>query len=342
VLACLPAWGQRVQFPSPLSSEPPVYAGPVATPHGAGAALQGSIQPDSGWDPYAAATPEPPALYPEGGYVQPYLDGTQPPRQRLLHQVGVEGTYLARFNTRGFGVTDAGVYATFAMPFLYNPAPIYLTPGFTYHAWDGPDPAAFVGAPDLPPNAYDAYLDASWKPVITTWFSGDLGVRVGVYSDFDRVNSDSIRIIGRGLGVVTFNDRWQAAAGIWYLDRLRVKLLPAGGVIWTPNPDVRYEILFPNPKLAQRITNLGNAEIWGYVAGEYGGGSWTIERTSGLADRMDYNDIRAMLGVEYRGFERVTGYFEVGYIFSREILYISGTPDIKPTDTYMLRGGISF
>ena len=200
------------------------------------AALQGSIQPDSGWDPYAAATPEPPALYPEGGYVQPYLDGTQPPRQRLLHQVGVEGTYLARFNARGFGVTDAGVYATFAMPFLYNPAPIYLTPGFTYHAWDGPDPAAFVGAPDLPPNAYDAYLDASWKPVITTWFSGDLGVRVGVYSDFDRVNSDSIRIIGRGLGVITFNDRWQAAAGIWYLDRLRVKLLPAGGVIWFRRP----------------------------------------------------------------------------------------------------------
>src|SRR6185437_6514275 len=77
-------------------------------------------------------------------------------------------------------------------------------------------------------------------------------VRVGVYSDFSKINSQSVRILGRGLGIVTFSPQWQVAAGVWYLDRLTVKILPAGGVIWTPNQDTRFALLFPNPKIWQR------------------------------------------------------------------------------------------
>ena len=262
--------------------------------------------------------------------------------QRLLQRVRIENTWLSRMGNRGFGTEDIDMNATFALPFLQNPAPLLITPGFTYHAWDGPASGSFFGHPDLPPRAYDAYLDTAWRPQISPWFAADLGLRVGVYSDFNRVNHDSLRFIGRGLGVVTFNPSWQFALGVVYLDRLRVKILPAGGLIWTPNADTRWEILFPNPKLSQRLATFGNTDVWWYVSGEYGGSNWTIERANGLADRVDYNDMRAIFGLEAFGYQGWTGFFEVGYVFSREIIYHSTGPPVKPSDTVMLRAGLSF
>ena len=128
-----------------------------------------------------------------------------------------------------------------------------------------------------------------------------------------------------------------------YLDRIKVKILPAGGVIWTPSEDAHYDILFPNPKLSHRWTTLGTTDVWYYVAGEYGGGSWTIERIGGASDAFDYNDIRIMLGLETIAQSRLRGNFEVGYVFDRQIIYRSGMPDrIDPNSTVMLRAGIAY
>lgn len=348
-----------MQFPSAVSQDSPFYSQGAPAYSGApGATFDGGPQPaGSGWDPYGDPAALPPTISPYGGhdpqyaapgacpyggYGQPLPDGTRAPRTRLLHEIRIEDTWLARFSDDGFGVNSTNMFASFAMPFLYNPSPLVITPGFTYHSWDGPDSTLFLGSPDLPARAYDAYLDTAWRPQVTSWFGADLGVRVGVYSDFNSVTSDSIRIQGRGLAVITFSPQFQIAAGVWYLDRLRVKLLPAGGIIWTPNPDTRLDIVFPNPKLAQRLTTVGNTDIWGYLAGEYGGGKWTIERASGMNDTIDYNDIRVMLGLEWINFSGLRGNFEVGYVFDREIVYRSGTPDVKPSDTLMLRLGLSY
>ena len=118
--------------------------------------------------------------------------------------------------------------------------------------------------------------------------------------------------------------------------------MPAGGLIWTPHNDARFEILFPSPKFAQRITNYGNAEIWGYIGGEYGGGQWSIEHAGGGHDTFNYNDIRIFLGTEVIGVRNLRGFFEFGFAFNREIVYRSGAPTIDPNDAFMLRGGLSF
>jgi hypothetical protein len=325
-------FAQRIQFPSAIADDDPYYAGQSS------AALDGSIgAAPPGWDPYA--DPAAPAADP---YSLAGPPGLSFPRTRLMQAIRLEHTWLSRFGAEGFGTNDTDINASFAVPFFVNPSPILITPGFTIHAWDGPDSSAFAGSPDLPGSAYDAYLDTSWEPRLTSWLSADLGVRIGVYSDFNRINTDSIRLLGRALGVVTFSPQWQLALGVVYLDRLNVKILPAGGVIWTPNADTRYEILFPDPKLSQRLVTLGNTDVWIYLAGEYGGGSWTIERASGAADRVDYNDLRVLLGLEARGLSGWTAHFEVGYVFDREILYISPTPDVTPDDTFMLRLGASY
>ena len=153
----------------------------------------------------------------------------------------------------------------------------------------------------------------------------------------------------------------QLAAGVVYLDRLDVKLLPAGGVIWTPHPKARYEIVFPKPKIARYwFTSGTNTEWWWYITGEYGGGSWTIDRAfadpmrSGFHDRIDINDLRIGGGLEFRPIKSLDnsprafgrnyiGYIEAAYIFDRQIVYKSWRPrSFDLSDTVMLRAGIRF
>jgi hypothetical protein len=101
--------------------------------------------------------------------------------------------------------------------------------------------------------------------------------------------------------------------------------------------------LFPNPKLAHRLTIVGTLDIWGYIAGELGGGSWTVERVGGAVERVDVNDFRVALGVEATAASGMRTMFEVGYVFEREIIYEGTTPRVfEPDDTIMLRAGVAF
>ena len=101
-------------------------------------------------------------------------------------------------------------------------------------------------------------------------------------------------------------------------------------------------LVFPNPKVRKFMTAIGNTKWWWYVAGEYGGGSWTVERET-TDDRIDINDIRAIGGVEWETQSHIRGHIEVGYVFDREVVFESGDPGtFKPDDTIMLRAGFSF
>ena len=314
------------------------YGGQTAPP--AGAAIGQPYAPP-GTSPYAGIGQgnlvQPPAVY-----GQPLPDGTLVPRQRFLREIHLDGTNILRFGPHGLGITDVGLDTVFAWPVFTNPNPIYITPGFTYHSWNGPASGNFAGFPDLPPNAYDAYLDTSWHPQVTNWFSADLDVRVGVYSDFHAINDKSVRVLGRGLGIVTFSPQWQVAAGIWYLNRLTVQMLPAGGVIWTPNQDTRLALLFPNPKLSRRVFTVGNTDVWAYLAGEYGGGRWTIRRADGSSDVVELNDLRALAGFEWFAFAGIRGNAEIGYVFDRHIIYRSGPPVAHPSDSVLFRVGLTY
>jgi len=362
---------QRVRFPTAIDPNSPFYS--EQSPAGAFTAPPAqSAAP--GFDPYVDPATQPPSLAPYGAspgasasgpFAQPYNaqplgplspaagasaappgqplpDGALAPRQRFLQELHLDDTQLLRLGRRGLGINDVGLDGVFAVPVLAVATPVFITPGFTYHSWNGPASGSFRGFPDLPPNAYDAYLDTSWHPQVTSWFAADLDVRVGVYSDFGAVNGRSIRILGRGLGVFTLSPQWQVAAGVWYLDRLTVKLLPAGGVIWTPNQDTRFALTFPNPKLSERLFTIGNTDVWGYLAGEYGGGKWTIRRASGASDVVELNDLRALAGFEWFALSGVRGNAEIGYVFDRHIIYRSGTPSAHPSDTVLFRAGLTY
>jgi hypothetical protein len=337
---------------APGATQAPVspYAPGAYVPNGPTAALEGTIAPPpANWDPYATPGAQVPSLYSEApayGAIPP--TGTPATGQRLLQHWMVDYHWFVGSNSANeLGINDIELNAALALPFFYNSqSPLLVTPGFAAHYWNGPTSVPPGAGFDMPPQTFDTYLDLGWNPHVTQWLGGELNFRVGVYSDFDKVCTDSIRLQGKGLAVLTLSQQFQVKFGVWYINRNRVKILPAGGIVWTPNNDVRFEILFPNPKLAQRLTTWGTTEFWWYVSGEYGGGAWTITRDlpGNPVDEVDYNDIRVALGLEFKAMTGFEGFFEAGLAFDREIFYVSRTPDsfFRPNNTFFLRAGLMY
>lgn len=365
---------QRVLFPTQLTQ--PVDTSPPAIAPGT------TIPTTPSWDAYADPGLAPPGttyagppVYAPGPYAQPapapyYAPNTTTPGYlypngvptyagppmanpmetingftRFFQEIRLEETYMYDTGDRKVSFNDIETSATFAIPPGWSKNPILLTPGFGLHLWDGP-PSHGPGSPDLPAQTYDAFLDTAWDPQFSPYFGAELGVRVGVYTDFHTLNSDSVRIMGRGLGVINVSPTLQFKVGVIYIDRLHIKLFPAGGIFWSPDPDTRWEFFFPRPKFTHRLTTTGLYQWWYYTAAEYGGGSWTIQRDNGASDQFDYDDIEISSGIEWIPEGNPTalhGYLEVGSAVARDLYYRNGPPlhsDLR--NTVFVRGGIAF
>lgn len=329
----------------------PYYApgGPTVAP-GPGAPYAATGVPPPSWDPYATPGTGPSSVFPQGG-IFPGLQTNDFVNSAIKFReaVGFRYTYIP--NSSRLGVNDLDLFATFAFPFLRTDGPpLRVTPGFTFHWWSGPESTLDPASPDMPPTTYDAYLDAAWEPSITPVLGGELDFRIGVYSDFRKITSDSLRFQGRGLLSLALTPNWKIKGGVMFLDRVRVKTLPTGGAIWVDNPNdpsMEISILFPNPRFAMRIPQTSSADWWWYVRGDYGGDSWTIKRTSGInvgaAEQVDYNDIRLATGLEFYRLRGFRGYAELGISFSRELVYEAGfTDQVKPGSTLFFGGGLAF
>jgi hypothetical protein len=321
------------------------------------ATLNGTIgPPPAGWDPYAPPGGGSSSLLGQDPYLSPGQFQLSPMFNqvyRLLKDVSLDYHWFSGHgsNPKQLGINDVDLAASFNVPMPYSPqTPVIVTPGFAFHFWDGPKSVAPAFA-DMPPQTFDAFLNARWTPKLNELLKAELEVQTGVYSDFRQLNGDSLRVTGKGMFVLSYSPGIQVKGGVWYLDREQVKLLPAGGIVWTPDPfnqDTRFEILFPNPSFHQRLRTINNTEWWWYVSGDYGGDTWTIKRTEGPAagavDLVDYNDIRVAVGLEFKRLNSgLTGLFEAGGAFDRELAYRSLSPaTFRPQSAFFLRAGVVF
>lgn len=319
---------------------------PVGAPYGQPTTPLSGAHPDPFFQgsPYAAAPQNPYGV--DGGYGQAANEAVSgPPYQRLFQDTGLRGTYIFGRDKDDLGMTEAEASTTaYLANFLGIPNGLRVSPGFAFHWTDGP---AAPETSDVPGRLYSAYLDFGLEPTFTPRFGAELTARVGLYSDFQSFNADSIRLLGTVVGTYQLNDRLGWKFGAAYIDRVKYKLFPAIGVLWTPNPQTRWDIFFPAPKLSNYWTTVGNQQVWWYVGAEYGGGSWSIEREEqpqqGANERLDINDIRIYAGVEWWNLNRLYGFAEIGYVFDRELVYFRVPGDsINVDDSFMVRAGVSW
>lgn len=378
-VAAAPAAAQTVQLPSaaassldrviatqygaPISPPPPTWD-PYA-PQASQVFPTPAANPTPSWAPSAiGGQPGYPTYPTAGGSSLPQIAPdmgtggnalTQSPtfQQTMRLYQGVRGSWAYLFgNNTGtqLGINELDTSATFALPFFFNSpanlnrAPLLITPGFGLQLWNGPN--MDTTGDDLPPSTYDVFIDTSWNPQMTPLFGAELGIRVGIFTAWDTFVWDSWRLMGRALGTINLTPTMQGKVGIVYLDRNQVKLLPAVGMTWVPDANSRYDIFFPAPKAAKRFTQWRNKSIWGFLAGEYGGGAWTFTQANmnGAVTEYDYNDVRITGGVEMVPVtaQGLAGSFEVGYVFARNLYYVDGARNLNLNDTIMLRLGLAY
>lgn len=236
----------------------------------------------------------------------------------------------------GLGIQSFLLQTTFALPFFTRDKPIFITPYFQAHILQGPVPV------DLPPQLYDVSLEFRILRQPTPQWGIDLAFAPTILSDFQNMSHQAYRWVGRAAALYTYSPTLQIAGGAMATGRTDVPVLPIGGLIWTPSPDWRHEIIFPKPKLARRFVVRETASWWGYTAGEFGGNSYAIERAWGADDIATYRDLRFILGLERKDISGMYHRFEIGYVFDRLVSYQSGTPSFAPTPTVMLRGEAVF
>jgi hypothetical protein len=271
----------------------------------------------------------------------------QPPlppgaREGVFQKIYFTGTWLPPLSDEpdmlGFGDLETGVVLGF--PFFRRDTPLLVTPQFGTHLLDNAD------ALDIPTTLYDAAVEFRHlrKFGAGPW-AMDAAVSVGYYSDFEQDSGDALRITGRGLAVYERTPGTKWLLGVAYLNRAGASVMPVAGVIHEPNPDARWELIFPRPRVLWRTAGSvpGKDERWLYVGGEFGGGVWSITRPStGELDVMNYSDWRVLAGYERKITGGLSRRFEVGYVFQRELEFDSGLPDAVLDDTLFGRVGLTY
>jgi hypothetical protein len=313
-----------VRLPAVLPEESGTPAQLVSHPNSSSQILQSPGDGD-----VAPATPQP---------GEPRL----PPgvRNGVFQRLLFDATWLAPGGTNGMGDNNLQLQSIFALPCPTTKSPLVITPGFAVDYLQGP-----TGA-DLPPRLYQSYVDFRWLSQVTPTLGLDLAITPGVFSDFDQESSKAFRLQGHGAAAWTWNETTKLVAGVAYLDRPDVELIPIGGIIWTPSDNVKFDLIFPHPRISRRVfwtdQTSDESQDWVYIAGEFTGDAWAIRRTDGLNDQVVISDYRLVFGMERKVAGGLSSHVEIGYVFGRRIKYSSDTPDFHPSDTVMLRGGLTY
>lgn len=258
-------------------------------------------------------------------------------RKGFLQRLRLSGGWIDGGDQTELGIATWKTAATLAVPLGSFENLLLVTPSFEAHYLDGPSSAR------IPDSLYHAGLDLMWRKRWDDRWGSMIAVAPALASDFE-TSEGAMRVTGRALATWQWvPERLTLLFGVVYLDRDDVNLLPGVGMIWTPTPDYRLDLVFPRPKLARRIAFVPRTrEDWIYVSGALGGRTWAVQREEGVTDDLTLRDYRITAGWE-RIMDGGGGLFaELGFVFGRKLQYEAAPVNLSFDDTFVLRTGISY
>jgi hypothetical protein len=198
--------------------------------------------------------------------------------------------------------------------------------GAAFQFLSGPDQT------DMPPRVYDFSLAYQIRQRLGP-LAFDVCAAVLAASDFKGSARAGILFPSHAVGYLSVRPAIDVVFGVDFLDRGDIKLLPVAGLIWKPNPEMRFELVFPRPRAVFQLTD----EYRLYLSGELGGGTWAIERVALGDDLATYRDLRVCIGLEHIEKDGQWSAFEIGYLFERRLDYSSGIGDMRLDDAMLFR-----
>ncbi len=268
-------------------------------------------------------------------------EGCPAPLQRfrngMLQGVTVIGGYLHDDGPESIAMSSMDLSATLAFPLGSFDNLLMVTPFFRA---DYLDASAVL---DLPSELYETGARFFWKKKLNDRF-GILGlVTPAVRTDFNN-SEDALRIFG--LGLLTWQIRpatLMLSGGLVHTGRDDFPILPAAGVLWTPDNNWKIDLQFPSPRISHRLSREGDcAETWGYLSGVFGGNTWSVQTASRGDTQLTLRDYRLMAGLEHVQTENRSLFAEFGLVFGRSIEFDEVELDADLSSTWTIRGGICF
>jgi hypothetical protein len=261
-------------------------------------------------------------------------------RQGFFQKVNFNTLWVpAAGGSKGLGMTELDLAATFALPLPKPESPLIITPSFRSTFFD---PKNEYFAPKE--TFYNTGVDLRWiKPLSPNKFTLDLGFGIFYSGDFKVKTGDAIRFPAHVAGIWNCNPRLKVIFGVVYLDRKDdYNILPMAGLIWTPQEDISVELMVPRLRIAERVRWFGSAagddtSDWIYAAFEIAGGSWGYQPVSNMNGDLDYHDFRLLMGYERRTSCGFTLGLELGYMFGRTLEFDRVGYKVHPTDGIFLR-----
>lgn len=195
---------------------------------------------------------------------------------------------------------------------------------------------------DLPSELYRAGGGVNAIKRITDRWKAIGGVNINYQGD-GQATSDVVNLSGVAMAQWQKSDQvqWMFGVAVTGIDDLPV--LPIVGVSWKPNEDWEVSLGVPQTRIAHRVRWFGPLhETWLYTGllGA-GGGTFAVERPSGIDDRLTISEFPLALGLERRG-DHAKCFLEVGVVAGRELEYeVSGEKEAL-REGYFSRAGLRY
>lgn len=207
-----------------------------------------------------------------------------------------------------------------------------VEPGYAMRWLTGPT------VTDLPPYLFSLLIDAGLGFHVTENWAFDMVITPSWNTDFANKSYQLFRLPWQAVNTFKLDDEWKLVLGVTDLDREDIHFLPVAGMIYRPLDGSKdFNLVFPRPKAAWRVSSDDDGSTWGYVAGELGGGSFSIQRPGAVQDIVTLRDYRLLFGVEHRSEKGHASRFEAGWVFGRAVEYASGIGNYCPSQTAIIR-----
>lgn len=147
---------------------------------------------------------------------------------------------------------------------------------------------------------------------------------------------------GRAIGFYRASPKLMFAFGAAYWNRVRDRIVPYAGVIWSPTDRWELRLLFPKSRISYYGGNYRGCDVWYYTSAEYNVEAYQADiQDTRVKDRIEMSDYRVLVGVNAQ-YQMIAPFIEGGWVFDRHVRFRETTPGFGIQDGFIVRVGARY